>query len=177
MKNPHHKSLDGITDSIQKILIIAYNMGIDSGTNAADWDIQYAFGGRQTSAKDGYQIAKAIAKALDDGDPSFWNDRQLPNLSGEWAGGYIPQQLFEDCVFYVRLEKDYYEMKKYFEDNLDELCAEWESGVNDGFTWHMETSAKEYIKNYEDNLKELNAERIKRYPDLPEEDREEEDNY
>lgn len=176
MKITHHKSLEGITDLSEKALIISYNMGIDIGINAAEWDIQYAFGGRQTSARDGYLIAKQIVKALDDGDPSFWDHRELPNLSGEWAGGFIPHTLLEDILYKLDID-DESQDKEYMTDQLDELCTEWENGVNDGFTFHMEISAKEYIKNYEDNLRELNAERVKRYPDLPEEEREEDDNY
>ncbi|CAB5238274.1 hypothetical protein UFOVP144_35 [uncultured Caudovirales phage] len=179
MSNKYYKEIDanGFIHPSDRAEIIAYNRGTDAGINAADWAIQYAFGGRVSSSKESYQNAKAIAKAIADGDPAFYNGIELPNLSGQWADGLTPDKLLEDIMWDLD-DGDIFRYvdesicKEELNESIDELCSQWEMGVNDGFTFAMEERAKEYIKEYEDQLRENDKEFTKRYPDYPEEEME-----
>jgi len=172
MKNKHHQEIDakGFIHPSDRAETIAYNRGIDAGVNAADWAIQYAFGGRVSSSKDSYQNAKAIAKAIADVDPVFYNGLELPNLSGQWADGLTPAKLLDDVMsdlddgdIFRYVDSDI--CKEELNESIDELCSQWEMGVTGGYTFHLEESALAYIKNYEDQLRENDKEFTKRYPD------------
>jgi len=109
--------------AVKKILRDAYEEGVDTGRSAAGWYIQDTLGGRASG--DTKETARMLRKQMDDGDPALYDSVQLPDLSGEYADGPTPRSLAEE--YGIGEDND--------PDNiiLDDICSEWEEGVNTGF--------------------------------------------
>jgi len=63
----------------------AAEIGAEHGHNAATWF--------ETDNP------AAILQMLEDGDPIVYHALPHPDLSGQWADGYTPRQLAEDCGY------------------------------------------------------------------------------
>jgi len=74
----------------------AAEIGREHGDNAASWWEQDAVGGR-VAAVPAHDTARRVLRGLEDGDPAILEALPAPDLSGEWADGYTPDQLAEEC--------------------------------------------------------------------------------
>lgn len=73
----------------------ATEIGREHGENAAAWWEQDAIGGRASG--DVTAAARRVLAGIEDCDPMILDNLPAPDLSGEWAGGYTPDRLYEDC--------------------------------------------------------------------------------
>ena len=113
-------------------------LGRRAGENAADFAIQYLWGGRATYGE--RERAKGVLQGIQDGDPHTFDAFTLPNLSGEWGGDPTPNDIFEECTGH-----------EYFPDAddhmglMDEICTAWEHAVADSFFATLEKSARDFL--------------------------------
>lgn len=121
-----------MADIIKKATDRAYDIGYEVGSNHAQWVQQDTFGGR-VSHKEAIRNARALDKAIEDGDPVLWEG--MPNLSGEWAGSTTPTSLCSDL-------KEEFETSEEQDDEIDQaqddISEAWETGVMDGYIVTLE---------------------------------------
>ena len=110
----------------EKLLAEAAKIGAEHGEGTAAFQQQYLVGGRVT---DGSERATAthILKGLEDGDPEVLDALPHPDLSGQWADGYTPNQLAEDC----ELDEWVKEFGEEADDCVDDLCTAYEEAFQD----------------------------------------------
>jgi hypothetical protein len=120
------------TNTTDTIEARAFAMGEKAGRNAAEWFCQDAIGGR--AKDDGGESARTILEQIEDGDPAFWDNIKLPNLSGEWADSETPATLAESLGIDDETEDG--------EADTDAACNAWEDGVSSGFTAEVERQCR-----------------------------------
>lgn len=133
-----------MTDLIEKARNRAYDIGYEVGSNHAEWVQQDTFGGR-VSHKEAIRNAKALDKAIENGDPILWEG--MPNLSGEWAGSTTPASLCE--AIKEEFETDE-EQSEEIDDAQDDVCEGWESGVMDGYMVNLERMIRSCLSDCSD---------------------------
>lgn len=103
---------------------LAYRDGFARGQNAAGWWTQEFGGGRDTRGNEEIaEAARKLLEGLEDGDPQAMDATECPvNLSGEWAGDMVPEDV---ASLYARRPSP---------ETLDDLCSDWEAGAYDGWT-------------------------------------------
>lgn len=70
-------------------------IGAFHGRNSAEWFLQETIGGHSSGSDEA--TARSLLKGIEDGDPGVLDALPAPDLSGQWADGYLPQHLAEDC--------------------------------------------------------------------------------
>lgn len=68
--------------------------GAEAGRNAAAWWEQDAIGGRANG--DVKATARAVMKGIDDGDPEILDAMPTLDLSGQWADGLRPWDIYHE---------------------------------------------------------------------------------
>jgi hypothetical protein len=121
-------------DAIHK----AYLQGKQAGENAADFAIQYLWGGRATYGE--RANAQSVIRQLEEGDPEIYDAFTLPNLSGEYGGDPTPNDIFEKCTGH-----EYFPDADDHQATMDEICREWEHAVADSFFATLEKSARDFL--------------------------------
>ena len=86
----------------------ARRMGREAARNAASW----VFDGNTTE-----ETYRAVLKMIEDGDPVFYDNYRVPDLSGEWADSETPQTLAEYFGSDVNAPR------------MDAVCTAWEEGA------------------------------------------------
>lgn len=66
----------------------AREIGTEHGTAAASW---------VTDGNTDPETYRRLLAGIEDGDPEIMDELPHADLSGEWADGYTPRQLVEDC--------------------------------------------------------------------------------
>jgi hypothetical protein len=136
--------LDDVPDDlpiVDKCLVVARNMGKEAGANFAHWVAQDTFGGRVT--RNHKENARAVLESIESGDHTHM-DVRLPNLSGEYADEMTPAKLLEDILWHTDAERG--EHTDEVEEALDDICSEWESGVNEGYEWQLAQLARSTLE-------------------------------
>lgn len=95
----------------------ARDIGADHGKNAAAFAEQCLIGGRVTDGSE-LETAARIIRGLDDGDPAVYDELPEPDLSGQWADGYLPRDLAGD----VGLDMDAAAADEILQDLCDAYC-------------------------------------------------------
>ena len=124
-----------------RALGFAHDLGIKAGAGHANWIEQDLFGGRYTGNQ--REAATKVLQALDDFDHCLFDG--LPNLSGEWADGPTPQSVLADVLHALDI-KPGTRKAEHIEEYLDDLCIEWEHGVQSGFECELHRLATEAAK-------------------------------
>ena len=128
------KQTENTTD-IDNAIAQAYQIGKRYGINCAGWYLQGTF----NNNKHHKPIAENIMRMLNDCDAMFWNNVELPNLSGEFQDGMTPISLYSELCYdyklYVLEEEDFENYDDYPVDDclLGKFCEQFEIGVADGF--------------------------------------------
>jgi hypothetical protein len=113
----------------------AEKLGIEAGSNAAQWFAQDAWGGRVTRGEK--EAAQAFLDALNDGGEL----PESPNLSGEWADSETPASLMESLFGY-----DWQDTPEYVEAQ-DEMCQAWEDSASEAFFSELARSAESVLQD------------------------------
>jgi hypothetical protein len=116
----------------------AETLGRKAGENAADFAIQYLWGGRIT--RGAKECADSFIKANEEGDPRIFDAFTLPNLSGEWADEENPNDLFEKCTGH-----EYFPDADDHQETMDEICTAWENAAHQAFFDTLEKSARDFL--------------------------------
>jgi hypothetical protein len=120
------------TNAIETAIKQAEQLGKRHGQAVAEMIAQYAWGGRNSSAKDSEQAARDFLRMSEDGDPALWNAYEAPNLSGQYAGDMTPRELIAEV----------YDGDEMLEpEDGDDICRAYEDGSRDGFWGRLEESA------------------------------------
>lgn len=126
---------------VDKCLVTARNMGKEVGANFAFWVAQDTFGGRVT--RNHKEAARAVLESIESCDHTHM-DVRLPNLSGEYADEMTPAKLLEDVMWKTDAERG--EHTDEVEEALDDICTEWESGVQEGYEWQLAQLARSALE-------------------------------
>jgi len=113
----------------------AEKLGIEAGTNSAQWAIQDMWGGRVTRGEK--EAARAFLDALNDGGEL----PEPPNLSGEWADSETPASLMES------LFGDDWQDTPEFVEAQDEMCRYWEDACTEAFLSELARSAEALLQD------------------------------
>ena len=113
----------------------AEKLGIEAGSNAAQWFAQDNWGGRVTRGEK--EAARAFLDALNDGGEL----PEPPNLSGEWADSETPASLMESLFGY-----DWQDTPEFVEAQ-DELCQAWEDACTEAFLSELARSAESVLQD------------------------------
>jgi hypothetical protein len=108
----------------------AEKLGIEAGSNAAEWFAQDSWGGRVTRGDK--EAAQAFLDACENGGEL----PEPPNLSGEWADSETPASLMESL-----LGEDWQDTPEYVEAQ-DEFCQAWEDSCSEAFYSSLVESAQ-----------------------------------
>lgn len=98
----------------------ARELGTEHGRNAASW----ATDGNTDQATYAY-----LLQGIKDGDPMVLDQLPAPDLSGQWADGYMPRQLFEDATGNDAHAEATWNQDAY-QDALTELCDAYEEAFS-----------------------------------------------
>jgi hypothetical protein len=113
----------------------AEKLGIEAGSNAAQWAEQDLWGGRVTRGEK--EAAQAFLDALNDGGEL----PEPPNLSGEWADSETPASLMVKL-----LGEDWEDVPEYVEAQ-DEMCQAWEDACTEAFLSELARSAESVLQD------------------------------
>jgi len=116
---------------VDQAIAKAEKLGKEHGESAAQWAIQYSWGGRVSSPQE-REAAKAFLDGAEAGDPTILDSYNPPNLSGEWADSMTPQRLIEAV---------YDGGEELREGEVDVICEAYETEAANGFWKELETSA------------------------------------
>lgn len=141
MKLPIEQDVPEGTPIVDECLIVAKNLGIQVGANFAHWVAQDTFGGRCT--RDHKEKARAVLESIESCDFSHM-DVRLPNLSGEYADEMTPAKLLDDVLWQTDARRGMHVDE--IEEALDDLCSEWEAGVQEGYEWQLAQLAKSALE-------------------------------
>lgn len=108
----------------------AYAIGREHGEAAASW----VFDGN--TSLDTY--ARVLA-GLHDGDPEVLDALPSPDLSGQWADGYTPRQLFEDVG---ASPGD----ASFWPEAMSDLCDQYDLGFTGAVHETVEREAREQVE-------------------------------
>jgi len=73
----------------------------------------------------GSVLSELGARAIIAGDDDVWSDMLVPNLSGEWSGDPVPNDIARECGLDPYDEND--------SDAINEACDTWEEYASRGF--------------------------------------------
>ena len=138
------------TNQIEEAYKEAYQMGKHAGANGAYWTSQHMF---NKFRQNDQEVAKKVLAMIDDCDPAFWNNIELPDLSGQHADGLTAYGLYAELCYkfklYTHEDTDDFDDDEYPIDDClyTNFCTQYEMGVSDGFT----DTLVEILKGYLDN--------------------------
>jgi hypothetical protein len=112
----------------------AEKIGKRHGKNGAGWVSQDTWGGR-TSSKRGKEAAREFLRGYEDGDPEILDSYASPNLSGEYADSYSPDELLRDCF---EIRQDIADLEP---EEADEICRAYEIAADETFWNTLAASA------------------------------------
>jgi hypothetical protein len=133
--NPEANTMSTITDEkFTLALQRAEKIGERHGKNGAEWVAQDTWGGRVSSAR-GKEAARAFLRGYEYGDPEILDSYASPNLSGEYADGYTPDELLRDCF---ESRQDIADLEP---EEADEICRAYEIASDETFWNTLSASA------------------------------------
>lgn len=141
------KNLSDLTDEQYRALLDdARSLGEQHGRNAASWWEQDAIGGRASG--DTRAVARRVLRGINDGDPEILDSLPCPNLSGEWADGMTPAELFA----YLDIEVPDDHESDPFNQWSDEICSEYETGASQGAQDEVARLCKSHLTDEEGDV-------------------------
>jgi hypothetical protein len=128
-----------VTDNYDTAKSRAEEIGAEHGRNAAAWFEQETIGGRVSGTAEALDTARRILRGIADGDPEILDALPGPDLSGQWADGYLPRDLARDCG----LEDE--ESDPEGDEILAELCDAYEDAFRTAVTDHVTDACRTVV--------------------------------
>lgn len=99
----------------------AKRLGKDHGENAAAWYVQDAI----DQTRDTVRASQTVLHGILDGDPEILDSLPWADLSGQWADGMTPADVYDDLGILPERDSDDMEYIRIYEDSYNDAVVRY----------------------------------------------------